>query len=97
VHLHTEEIDGAFIATFNSASTDGVLEFSSHPLIPPLSVDLSKADEFEFGVPERETAGEEAELVKRIADEMLLARVSGKLVFSMTRLVDPFAGTLVVR
>ena len=39
--------------------------------------------------------GTDSELVKRVADEIVLARVAGKLVFSMTRFVDPFAGRLV--
>lgn len=72
-----------------------MLEFSAHPLLQPLTVDLSKADEFEFVLPEREVKGSDSELVKQVADEVALARVAGKLVFSMTRLVDPFAGRLV--
>jgi hypothetical protein len=56
---------------------------------------LSNADEFEFVLPEREVKGTDSELVKQVADEIALARVAGKLVFSMTRLVDPFAGRLV--
>jgi hypothetical protein len=95
VHLHTDEISGAFVVTFRSASMRGVLEFSAHPLLQPLTVDLSNADEFEFVLPEREMKGTDSELVKGVADEIVLARVAGKLVFSMTRLVDPFAGTLV--
>ena len=95
VHLHTDEISGAFVVTFRSASMHGVLEFSAHPLLQPLTVDLSNADEFEFVLPEREMEGTDSELVKRVADEIVLARVAGKLVFSMTRLVDPFAGRLV--
>jgi|ERR1700733_1468895 hypothetical protein len=94
VHLHTDEISGAFVVTFRS-SEGGVLEFSAHPLLQPLTVDLSNADEFEFVVPEREIEGTDSELMKRVADEIVLARVAGKLVFSMTRLVDPFAGRLV--
>ncbi len=95
VHLHTDEISGAFVVTFHSASTDGVLEFSAHPLLQPLTVDLSKANEFEFVLPEREVEAADSDLVKQVADEIALARVAGKLVFSMTRLRDPFAGRLV--
>ncbi len=95
VHVHTDEINGAFVVTFSSASGDGVLEFSAHPLLQPLSVDLSNANEFEFVLPEREVEGADSELVKQVADEIALARVAGKLVFSMTRLIDPFAGRLV--
>jgi hypothetical protein len=95
VHLHTDEVSGAFVVTFRAASKRGVLEFSAHPLLQPLTVDLSKADEFEFVLPEREAKGTDYELVKQVADEIALARVAGKLVFSMTRLVDPFAGRLV--
>ena len=95
VHLHTDEISGAFVVTFHSASNEGVLEFSAHPLLQPLTIDLSHANEFEFALPERELEGADSELVKRVADEIALARVGGKLVFSMTRLVDPFAGSLV--
>jgi len=95
VHVHTDEISGAFVVTFRAASTKAVLEFSAHPLLQPLIVDLSNADEFEFVLPEREVRGTDSELVKQVADEIALARVAGKLVFSMTRLVDPFAGTLV--
>ena len=74
-----------------------MLEFSAHPLLQPLTVDLSNANEFEFVLPEREIKGADSELVKQVADEVALARVGGKLVFSMTRLVDPFAGSLVLR
>jgi hypothetical protein len=95
VHLHTDEIRGAFVVTFCSASEQGVLEFSAHPLLQPLTVDLSNANEFDFVLPEREIKGADSELVKQVADEIALARVGGKLVFSMTRLVDPFAGRLV--
>ena len=95
VHVHTDEVSGAFIVTFRSASRHGVLEFSAHPLLQPLTVDLSNANEFEFVLPEREISGADSELVKQVADEIALARVAGKLVFSMTRLVDPFAGRLV--
>lgn len=95
VHIHTDEIRGAFVVTFRAASQKGVLEFSAHPLLQPLAVDLSNADEFEFILPECEIKGTDSELVKQVADEIVLARVAGKLVFSMTRLVDPFAGTLV--
>jgi hypothetical protein len=56
---------------------------------------MSNADEFEFVLPECEIRDTDSELVKQIADEIALARVAGKLVFSMTRLVDPFAGSLV--
>jgi hypothetical protein len=94
VHLHTDEINGAIVGTFCSVSRQCVLEFSAHPLLQPLTVDLSNATEFEFVVPERETESPDSELVKQIADAMALARVAGKLVFSMTRLVDPFAGKL---
>jgi len=94
VHLHTDEVSGAFVVTFRSVSSKGVLEFSAHPLLQPLTVDLSNADEFEFVLPEREVKGADSELVKQIADEIALARIRGKLVFSMTRLVDPFAGRL---
>lgn len=94
VHLHTDEISGAFVVTFCSASERGVLEFSAHPLLQPLTVDLSNANEFEFVLPEHEIGGTDSELVKRVADEIALARIGGKLVFSMTRLVDPFAGSL---
>ena len=82
----------ALVAYFNRAWR---LEFSAHPLLQPLKVDLSNADEFEFVLPEREMEGTDSELVKRVADEIVLARVAGKLVFSMTPLVDPFAGRLV--
>ncbi len=51
VHLHTDEISGAFVVTFHSASNEGVLEFSAHPLLQPLTVDLSHANEFEFALP----------------------------------------------
>jgi hypothetical protein len=95
VHLHTDEISGAFIVTFHSASKPGVLEFSAHPLLQPLTVDLSSANEFEVVLPEREIEGPDSELVKRVADEIALARVGGELVLSMIRLVDPFAGELV--
>ena len=95
VHVHTDEISGAFVVTFRAASERSVLEFSAHPLLQPLTVDLSNADEFEFVLPEREVKGPDSELVKQVADEIALARVAGKLVFSMTRLVDPFAGRLV--
>jgi hypothetical protein len=95
VHLHTDEISGALVVTFHSASTNGVLEFSAHPLLQPLTVDLSNANEFEFVLTEHEIEGADSELVKQIADEIALARVAGKLVFSMTRLVEPFAGRLV--
>jgi hypothetical protein len=83
------------VVTFQSASKRGVLEFSAHPLLQPLTVDLSNANEFEFVLPEHEIEGADSELVKQVADEIALARVGGKLVFSMTRLVDPFAGRLV--
>ena len=95
VHLHTDEVSGAFVVTFRSASKRGVLEFSAHPLLQPLTVDLSNANEFEFVLPEHEIKGADSELVKQVADEIALARVGGKLVFSMTRLLDPFAGRLV--
>lgn len=95
VHLHTDEVSGSFVVTFRSASKRGVLEFSAHPLLQPLVVDLSKANEFEFALPEREVQGADSELVKQVADEIVLARVGGKLVFSMTRLVDPLGGRLV--
>lgn len=95
VHLHTDEVSGAFVVTFRSASTRGVLEFSAHPLLQPLTVDLSNAEEFEFVLPEHEIKGSDSELVKQVADEIALARVAGKLVFSMTRLIDPLAGSLV--
>lgn len=94
VHVHTDEIGGAFVVTFRSASSDGVLKFSAHPLLQPLTVDLSKANEFEFILPEREIEGTDSEVVKQVADEIALARVEGKLVFSMTRLIDPFASRL---
>jgi hypothetical protein len=94
VHLHTNEISGALIATLNSASPDGVLQFSAHPVLEPLTIDLCNADEFEFVLPDREVGGADSELVSRVADQIALARVAGKLVLSMTRLVDPFAGTL---
>jgi DNA-directed RNA polymerase sigma subunit (sigma70/sigma32) len=94
VHLHTDEVSGAFVVTFRSASKKGVLEFSAHPLLQPLTVDLSDANEFEFVLPEHEIKGADSELVKQVADEIALARVEGKLVFSMTRLVDPFADKL---
>lgn len=93
VHLHTDEICAAFVVTFHSLSRRGVLEFSAHPMLQPLTVDLSNADELEIVVVEREV--EESELVGRLADEIALARVAGKLVFSMARLVDPLAGSLV--
>ena len=94
VHLHTDEVSGAFVVTFHSASTDGMLEFSAHPLLQPFMVDLSKASEFEFVLPEDDVKGVDSELVKRVADEIALARVAGKLVFSMTRLIDPFASRM---
>jgi len=94
VHLNTDEISGALVVTFRSVSTEGVLEFSAHPLLQPLRVDLSNSNEFEFVLPEREIEGADSELVKQVADEIALARVAGKLVFSMTRLLDPFAGRL---
>ncbi len=91
VHLHTDEISGAFVVTFHSVTPEGMVEFSAHPLLQPLTIDLSNANEFEFLLPEREIEGVDSELVKHVADEVALARVAGKLVFSMTRLVDPFA------
>lgn len=94
VHVHTGEISGAFVVTFRSVSEQGLLEFSAHPLLQPLTVDLSNANEFEFVLPEREIKGAESQLVKEVADQIALARVGGKLVFSMTWLVDPFAGSL---
>jgi len=57
-----------------------LLEFSAHPLLQPLTVDLSNADEFEFVLPDREMEGTDSELVKRVADEIALARIAGKLV-----------------
>ena len=95
VHLHTDEISGALVATLNSASSDGVLQFSAHPMLEPLTIDLSNADEFEFVLPDREVGDADSELASQVADQIGLARVAGKLVFSMTRLIDPFAGTLV--
>ncbi len=95
IHLHTDEVSGAFVVTFRSASRKGVLEFSAHPLLQPLTVDLSNANEFEVVLPEHEVTGADSDLVKQVADEIALARVGGKLVFSMTRLVDPFAGRFV--
>ena len=95
VHLHTDEISGAFVVLFRSASMEGVLEFSAHPLLQPLTIDLSHANEFEFVLPECEVEDADSELVKQVADEIALARVAGKLVFSMTRLIDPFAGGIV--
>jgi hypothetical protein len=80
---------------FRSASKKGVLEFSAHPLLQPLTVDLSNANEFEIVLPEDEVKGADSELVKGVADEIALARVGGRLVFSMTRLADPFADRLV--
>ena len=65
--------------TFRAASQRGVLEFSPHPLLP-LTVDLSNADEFEFVVPEREVKGN---VLYEFADEVALACMAGKLVFSM--------------
>ncbi|MBV8206510.1 MAG: hypothetical protein JO041_06940 [Acidobacteria bacterium] len=94
VQLHTDEVRGAFVVTFESATGGGVLKFSAHPLLQPLVVDLSRANKFEFGLPQDEAPEVESELMKRVADEMALARVGGKLVFSMTRLADPFAGRL---
>ena len=90
----TEEIGGGLLATFVASSQPGLLQFSCHPLLQPFTIDLSRATEFEFGVPERESELRDAELVGRVADEMLLARIPGKLVFSMTRLTDPLAGIL---
>ncbi len=95
VHLHTDEVSGAFVVMFRSASKKGVLAFSAHPLLQPLTVDLSNANEFEFVLPQHEVKGADSEFVKQVADEIALARVGGKLVFSMTRLVDPLAGRLV--
>jgi hypothetical protein len=85
VHLHTDEISGAFVVTFRSVSKQGVLEFSAHPLLQPLTVDLSKADEFEFGLPECEVKGTDSELVKQVADEIALACVAGKLVYGANK------------
>ena len=95
VHLHTDEISGALVATLHAASSDGVLQFSAHPMLEPLTVNLSNADEFEFVLPDREADSTDSELASRVADQIGLARVAGKLVFSMTRLIDPFAGSLV--
>lgn len=95
VHLHTDEISGAFIVSFHSASGEGMVEFSAHPLIQPLTIDLSRADEFEFVLPEDELRDAEPELVNAVADEIGLASVAGKLVFSMMRLREPFAGSAV--
>lgn len=97
VHLHTDEVNGTFLAVFRASSADALLEFSSHPLLEPMTINLANASEFEFGVPEQEAPAAESQLVKDVADEMMLARVEGKLVFSMTRLIDPFAGTLIPR
>jgi hypothetical protein len=33
VHLHTDEVSGAFVVTFRSASKKGVLEFSAHAML----------------------------------------------------------------
>lgn len=95
VHLHTDEVSGAFVVMFRSASSKGLLEFSAHPLLQPLTVDLSNANEFEIVWPEHEVRGADSQLVKQIADEIALARVGGRLVFSMARLADPFADRLV--
>lgn len=95
MHIHTDEISGAFVVAYCEASGKGVLEFSAHPLLQPLTIDLSNADEFEFVLPDREVKGADSELVKQVADEIALARVAGKLVFSMTRLIDPLASRLV--
>jgi hypothetical protein len=97
VHLHTQEINGAIVTVLQSVSPEGTLEFSCHPLLQELRIDLSNADEFEFGVPEREIDGLDSDLVKNVADEMLFARAPDRIVFSMTRLVDPLAGQLVLR
>jgi hypothetical protein len=51
VHLHAGEISGALVATFQGTSPEGVLQFSAHALLEPLAIDLSGANEFEFGVP----------------------------------------------
>lgn len=92
VHVLTDEISGAFNVMFRTASEKGVLEFSENPLLRGFTVDLSKANEFELVFPEREAKNRDSETVKRVADEIALARVAGKLVFSMARLVSPFAG-----
>lgn len=97
VHIHTAEISGAIVVELKSVSSDGVLQFSSHWPVEPLTVDLSKADEFEFAIPEREADLGEAELVRLVSDEMLFARVAGKLLFSMTRLTDHYAARLISR
>jgi hypothetical protein len=97
VHIHTSEISGVIVVELKSVSSDGALRFSSQWPVEPLTVDLSKADEFEFAIPERETNAGEAELVRRISDEMLFARVAGKLLFSMTRLNDHYAALLISR
>ena len=93
VHLHTNEVSGALVATLNSASTEGILQFSAHPVLEPLTVNLSSAEEFEFVLPDREL-GVNSELASQVADQIALARISGKLVFSMSRLIDPFAERL---
>src|ERR1700733_8733049 len=89
VHLHTDEISGAFVVTFRS-SEGGGLEVSAHPLPQPLTVDLSNADEFEFVVPEREIEGTDSELMKRVADEIVLAMCGGCRVLRRRAVVDTF-------
>lgn len=95
VDLHTDEVNGTFIAQFQSASSEGLLSFSAHPLFQSLTIDLSHADEFELALAECEVSTNDSELVRQVADEIGFARVSGKLVFSMIRLIDPFADRLV--
>jgi hypothetical protein len=68
VHLHTDEVSGAFVVMFRSASKKGVLEFSAHPQLQPLTVDLSKANEFEFVLPEHEVKSADSELVKQVPE-----------------------------
>ena len=96
VHLHSPEINGAILVALISVS-DECVEFSSHRLVERLTIDLSQADEFEFVIPEREADADQADLVGRVSDEMVFARIAGKLLFSMTRLIDPYAERLASR
>ena len=96
IHLHSPEINGVIVVALTSVSDERV-QFSAHRLVEPLTIDFSQADEFEFVIPEREADADQADLVGRISDEMVFARIAGKLLFSMTRLIDPYAGRLVSR
>ena len=93
IHLHSPEINGVIVVALKSVSAESI-QFSSHRLVEPLTIDLSQADEFEFVIPEREADPNHADLVRRVSDEMVFARIAGRVLFSMTRLNDPYAERL---